>query len=353
MDALVTAPSVLILGAGFSLAATGGKLPLMRTFFDQLDADAFPLLDSYVRAVAGSPEEANVESVLLALDQMRTSPRSALFGWADGWKDQADAIRQDLANYTLNRLKTCQEIPDDMWAAELLYRCSPDTTVISMNYDNIAESILSQREGLRHLRAGTKAPTCAHCKMRLLLQKACSCMGRGKVEKDDWQGAILKPHGSVAWRRCLNAACCSYECLVADERCRPFEPCACPQCGEPCAPALVLPTMSKHLDDTPEIGVMWDAAFQALAAADSILLFGFSMPTSDELLIQMIRTAVCRGSRLRSVGSIDIDPEAVLGRFARCIPCGMAVERKPFPVAPGVQPGWFFSPLPAAVAPPA
>ena len=50
--------------------------------------------------------------------------------------------------------------------------------------------------------------------------------------------------------------------------------------------------MSKNLDETPEIGVMWQAARLAIAQAESILLFGFSMPTSDELLMQMIRTAI-------------------------------------------------------------
>ena len=66
--------SVAILGAGFSVAATDCQLPLMQTFFDRLRNDAFPELYSFVQSVAGSVESANVEEVLLALDQIQTSP---------------------------------------------------------------------------------------------------------------------------------------------------------------------------------------------------------------------------------------------------------------------------------------
>jgi hypothetical protein len=338
MDWQFEETSVVILGAGFSVAATDGKLPLMRTFFDQLQAEEFPLLHDFVSWKAGDPKRANVESVLLALDQIRTSPPGVLAGWADRWKDRASEVNRQLAYYTLGRLKPCLEIPDDNWAADLLAESGPETTVISMNYDNIGEQILSNRDGMLH---GDLNPSCPHCKMRKLLAKACSCKGRSlDIADPDWRGAIIKPHGSVAWKRCLNRDCCSFDCLVAHEHCLPFEPCNCPYCDQPCGPVLVMPTMSKNLSETSEIGIMWQAARHAIAAAESILLFGFSMPMSDELLLQMIRTAIQENKRLRRVASIDLDPDGVLQRFKAGLPDGIDPEARPFPVVPSATPAW-------------
>ena len=67
-----------------------------------------------------------------------------------------------------------------------------------MNHDNIGERILSNRVGMVH---GDFGPTCPHCKMRRLLLKACSCKGRLiGIAEPGWRGAIVKPHGSIAWK---------------------------------------------------------------------------------------------------------------------------------------------------------
>jgi len=329
--------SVVLLGAGFSAAATDGKMPLMSSFFDGLNPEEAASLHSFVRFVAGDVSTANVESVLLALDQIRTSPDAVLAGWADRWKAELPLLQRQLSRYTLNRLKDSLEIAQDNWAANLVAGCGARTTVISMNYDNIAERILSNREGIRHWSSNA---TCPHCKMRLLLQKACSCTGREEITQEDWRGALIKLHGSVAWKRCVNPDCCSYECLVADERCQPFKPCRCPHCGEECAPVLVMPTMSKNLSDTPEIAVMWQAARSAITEAESIFVFGFSMPTSDELLVQLIRSSIDTKRRLKRVAAVDLDPDGVISRFKRCIPQDCHVTTTCFKVDAGKTPAW-------------
>jgi hypothetical protein len=104
---------------------------------------------------------------------------------------------------------------------------------------------------------------------------------------------------------------------------------------------MVLPTMSKSLNDIPEIGVMWKSAHEAITKAESLMLFGFSMPTSDELLTQMIRASIRAGRRLRRVASIDLDPGGVLDRFERCVPDDMEIETATFPVVAGEIPRWF------------
>jgi hypothetical protein len=78
--------SAVILGAGFSAAATDGRMPLMGGFFDRLTKAQSPLLYEYVCSVDCDVKKANVESVLLNLDQIRTSPDSVLKGWGEKWK---------------------------------------------------------------------------------------------------------------------------------------------------------------------------------------------------------------------------------------------------------------------------
>jgi NAD-dependent SIR2 family protein deacetylase len=342
MDWEMQTTSVVIVGAGFSAAASDGKMPLMTGFFDQLTKDHFPELFEFVSEVGCSCRcptiaQANVESVLTSLDQMRTAPVRALRGTLAKFRGSFPSIQAQLTSYTLNRLKQGACVEATNWAAQLLACCGFATTVISMNYDNLAESILSNRDGVHH---GNRNPNCPHCRMRLLLSEACSCNVKSDKLGDLWRGAILKPHGSVAWRRCLNNNCCNHECLVADQNCRPFEPCKCNYCDTECAPVMVLPTMSKNLGEIREIAVMWDAAYEALKHADSLLLFGFSLPKSDELLTQTIRSAVSEGRKLKKVASIDLNPEAVLHRFEDCLPHGIDVDTTALPVQVSCDPIW-------------
>jgi len=342
MDWDMQTTSVVIVGAGFSAAASDGKMPLMTGFFDQLSKEHFSELFDFVTEVGCSCRcptiaQANVESVLTSLDQMRTAPARALCGTLAKFRGAFAAIQAQLTSYTLNRLKLGSCVEADNWAAQLLASCGFATTVVSMNYDNLAETILSNRDGIHH---GNRNPNCPHCRMRLLLSDACSCNLKSDELGDLWKGAILKPHGSVAWRRCLNAKCCNHECLVADQHCRPFEPCKCNYCQTECAPVMVLPTMSKNLNEIREIAVMWEAVYEAIKDAESLLLFGFSLPKSDELLTQTIRSAVNERRKLKRVASIALDPENVLQRFEDCLPPGMNVDATAFPVKVGFDPIW-------------
>jgi hypothetical protein len=99
--------------------------------------------------------------------------------------------------------------------------------------------------------------------------------------------------------------------------------------------------MTKNCEDIPEISTMWQAARLAIQNAESLLIFGFSFPSSDELLVQLIRQA-CEegGGKLKRVAAIDLEPEGVLDRFQACLPTRCDVETVAFPVLRGVEPIW-------------
>ena len=337
--------SLVILGAGFSFAATNGGAPLMKGYFDKLDRVSYPDLYEFVIQVGcdrscPSILDANVERVLLTLEQAKTASSLVLDGWFDQWLPRIESLRTQLGDYTLYRLSNGLEMNDENWAVNVLASTGFETTYISLNYDNIAESVLSSRTGTVHCYNAN----CPHCKMRSLLQYSCSC---GVTRRDldrRWHGSLIKLHGSIAWRRCVSEACCAKECIDADCSCAPFSKTPCSQCGEACVPVMVFPTMSKNLGEIPQIGIMWQAARAALEEAESILLFGFSLPTSDELLAQLMRNACGKYQRLSKVGVIDLNPAQVIDRFRQAVNPTCAVEYVPLLVEPGLVPGWYAPP---------
>ncbi len=146
----------------------------MTGYFDRLDCATYPELYQFALEVGCDKKcpkiaDVNIERVLLTLEQARTACALVLQGWFDQWSDKIELLRSQLGKYTISRL--CDQIDLDSanWAVQLLAATGFQTTYISMNYDVIAESILSHRTGTRHCDGGN----CPHCKMRDLLQHAC------------------------------------------------------------------------------------------------------------------------------------------------------------------------------------
>ena len=334
--------SLVILGAGFSFAATKGRTPLMSGFFDQLVIEKYPELFDFVLQVGCNRtcpaiRDANVERVLLTLEQARTANELVLDGWFDRWRDKLDILRAQVGAYTLERLSVDLEMEMEEWVANTLKTNGFETSFISMNYDCVAESILVERTGTVHCNNAN----CPHCKMRQLLSYSCGCGVQNRDVGDRWRGSLIKLHGSIAWRRCTNSLCCSKECIDAACDCAPFKPINCPNCHGPCSPVMVFPTMSKNLGEIPQIGTMWQAARSAIEHAETILFFGFSLPTSDELLGQLLRHCCDRNRILERVGVIDCDPCAVIERFKQVVNPGCKVDYVPLLVKPGEAPDWY------------
>lgn len=322
----VNTANVAIVGAGFSYAATYGDAPVMGTFFDRLTETTSPSLWSFLSRAEQSPQDANVENVLLTLAQICSSPQEAVCGWGDQWSSCERLIRQELGDYTLERLRRLPYYGVSNLASACLLNLRKSTTVISFNYDNVAETALTKRRCLSHLYE-TDWPTCSHCKMRRLLQLSCDCTGKNPYEDPRlWRGAILKLHGSATWKHCLNRDCCNNHCITASDDCSAFQPCNCELCDDVCAPVMVMPSMSKDLNQFPEISVMWRCAHHAIKESEQILIYGFSFPESDALFSEMMRDALSQRKRLRRITIIDPCAESVESRLRKVVPPSIDVE---------------------------
>lgn len=336
----VSTTAVVFLGAGFSRAVSNGQMPLMADFFDRLNRAKHRKLHGFLGDFFDSPAAANVESALTYLDGLRDSPLSGKSATIRKWSRHATAVRRELGAYALDRLSSA-DVEHDNWATQVLAQAGDETTVITTNYDNLAERILSARDGLTHHHEGS---TCPHCRMCQLLLDGCECGPRTRRTTPTWRGSLIKLHGSVAWQTCVNDECMQVHCLVPDAHCRPFADPSCACCGSRCSPVLVLPTKGKSYDDFPEIKRMWDAAYDALSDAESLLVFGFSFPACDTLIAQMTRETALGHKTLRRVGVIDVRPEGVIERILDCLPDASSVEFEAFRVPEdGTIPDWLVS----------
>lgn len=302
--------TVVFLGAGFSRCATVGRAPLMSDFFRGLDNEKYWMLDAFLRKTFSSLEAANIEEALAHLDQMQDSPIHDEFH--DAVRSHDPAIRKELGRYCIDRLGDFSWKPDN-WILSNLASVGPTTTVITTNYDNIAERILSGRPGLRHFHAKTNCP---HCKMRKLLADAETV---ALDELTGWQGAILKLHGSVAWKICRNDDCPAKNKLIADRHCRPLDDFICASCDAECEPGIVLPQMKKSYSEFPQLPFIWEAARLALETAESIAIIGFSLPPSDSAVWQLLRRSFMSTKNLKHIGIFDIEPNTVATRLTNLL----------------------------------
>lgn len=340
--------SVVLLGAGFSRAVSDGQMPLMAGFFDRLDRRKHKRLHSFLHDVFGAPDQANVEDALVNLDQLSDSPLQGRSTMCRRWSKHGPAVRAELGAYALERLAFA-DIHDDNWAANVLAQAGDETTVLTTNYDNLAERILSNRTGITHGHGGTNCP---HCRMCRILLDNCECGPSSFTERPDWRGSLIKLHGSVAWHMCTNGDCLQHECLVPDPHCRPISTRRCQCCCGNCDPVMVLPTTHKSYERYREIKRMWDAAHDALSDARSLLVFGFSFPTCDALIAQMVRETAVAGRRLSRVGVIDVAPDAVIERIRSCLPRDLKLQIDPLPVPrDGSPPRWLMHPADAGSSP--
>jgi hypothetical protein len=295
---------IVFLGAGFSKAVTNGAAPVMADFFATLDRRKYWELWSFLEQLTGNPRIANVEQMLLTLDQLAISPLTGVEPFFDEVRARHHRVRKELDAYMLERLGSLR-VAEDNWAAQVLHGASENTTVITTNYDNLAEKILSCQKGLRHHTANTN---CHHCKLCRILNDECSCNGDASPA-NIWRGSLLKLHGSISWRRCSNPECLTQECLLPDRHCRVFSSERCTTCGGECGPVLVPPSMVKTFDKFRGLKRVWGAAYEALSSAQSIVFWGFSFPTSDVLISQMLRSALSVKKRPLDIGIIDIDTD--------------------------------------------
>jgi NAD-dependent SIR2 family protein deacetylase len=138
-----------------------------------------------------------------------------------------------------------------------------------------------------------------------VLEYACYSMGvpftydRGRGEGVE----ILKLHGSINWLSCRQPSCLEhgkvhvaelrYESITHEPDTGTVEPLIpdCPSCSTQLRPHIVPPTWAKPLDDDT-LRQAWARAFNQLAAAEALVVIGYSLPDADPKVRELLHVGL-------------------------------------------------------------
>ncbi|HEX3355856.1 MAG TPA: SIR2 family protein [Tepidisphaeraceae bacterium] len=313
--------TVLFAGAGFTCCLTDGAAPLMPGFFKGLSKEHFPRLSSFLANAHGSIETANLQDVICSLEQLRDIPYRPTAAARFLGDIQANPLLEDITRFTIDRLSVL-DWSDNNWVSHLLWNADQNWTVITTNYDTLAEQILSNIAGIKH--CGLDA-TCFHCRMRNLLStyRYCDLESRNRTP---WRGSLLKLHGSIAWRQCASERCrLKDKRIITNSRCEMGDKIYCEHCCSPTIPVIFHPTPVKKYSTHPDIKAMWEAAGLALEEAEELIIFGFSFPQSDSVIRSLFRESLKTGT-LKKIHIFDLDPPAIHAKIACLLPTGLNIK---------------------------
>lgn len=307
------ARSVVLLGAGFSFAATKGACPLTSHFLRGVDRERFPSLH---RVMSSLPKDCQYDLARVVEDvdtceQLSGVMRTGILPAGVS----PEAVRRDLQWYSISILSGLRASICESWPLSWLVPkvVIDGATLITTNYDSIAEGAMYSFP-VKHRRDGN----CPQCKMKEILKTGCPCPPAG-VPSDYWRGSLLKLHGSVCWSMCRQQDCCS-GCMTANCVHKPHSICSrCEVCCGPADPVIVLPRLRGKYEKYPKLEAMWGAAALALKEVEVLHVFGFSFSEVDRELCKFLQ--VCFQSRtLKEVRIIDVRPEDVAGKLRKLLP---------------------------------
>jgi len=279
--------TVILAGAGLSAASTFA-LPVMSTFFcDGVDPGS--RLGQLLEWLY--PDSArdtwNLEEVLSFLETAKH--RTAM--WGDRVPHEHPTSRPDqLYLEAVDFVKRRLSIPPDETCelhSRLLGTLSPPDTVITLNYDLVADQALV---GLADV-LGTGR---THSLTTLLADVTSWDVARPAVPySPDDEGLYLKLHGSLDWLRCPSLGCSNHSSVYpvrfagGDQHQTEGRPCR--LCGADLQAFLVPPLPAKRLEDRGRLALLWRLALEQLARADRLVLIGVSLAATDFELRWLLR----------------------------------------------------------------
>jgi len=285
--------TVLIMGAGASFASDY-HLPTMAAFWPTPSGLADPLQRFLIWFGAAKTQPFNLEEVLAYLDLARH--RSGTWGLPT---TPAGTDPERCYAAVLDELRARLATPSDRPCAshvKLFQRLEPEDSVITLNYDLIADCALRSVELPP---GGTDLPHNSR------LAKVGPLVGDphfwggvppSLLPRESETGFYLKLHGSLDWLRCTTPNCPNNHRLfaVGVERLSdgqgPGHPCR--LCGSALEIFIVPPVAAKRIDDRSRLSFLWNLALRELRKAQQIAVIGLSLAPTDFELRWLLRAAI-------------------------------------------------------------
>jgi len=221
-------------------------------------------------------------------------------------------------------------------AVQLLYPGGQEPTLISLNYDIIADNMLAELAQLTHPEGRFPDYGCD--------------IQTETYRKTGKQGKLYKLHGSLNWLYCpnchrLDVAVSRYgwgfskalEALYIAEGQESNDldhryschgsPCY--NCGTFVRPVMITPTQKKDYRN-PHVGQVWYKAEEALRSADMAVFIGYSMPADDVEVVYLLKRGLAHlpADKIIVVGAPDpnnrgVTEHEVGQRYQSIFGCGI------------------------------
>jgi len=336
--------TVVILGAGASKASRFG-LPCMTGFFTDESLRA----QCAIRAVLdelygkGHPiDKCNLEDVITYIEaaceyetRLDSRERRGAMPYA-GARSQMDTFLRDRLDYgdmvcrlhrieqhrgARNGVDCCEFTPENSKLADplhsVLFHCvfdvrkghaaSDQSTLITLNYDLVAELSLAWIECCAKRRNELKGGRC--------LLKSARMLAPAMASRDESRALLyqaqhlkgirfLKLHGSLGWRYCPNDDCPGRHYLIG----RMDTTTTCPVCAYSLVHAVVPPTSSKAYSRVPTLDLQWRLAVERIEASCQVIVIGVSFAPTDSRLTWLLRYSLA--GKVRSVFVVNQGDEA-------------------------------------------
>lgn len=294
---------VLFLGAGFSRSI--GELPtdLLEKIREhsEVDQDTKDSINKLLfnKADTTAQDFEVLLSIVQRLRSQQLAGRRALPGINDAdllWRKLVAAV----ARVTYFDYKNSQNWPKRCEKLGNFLRNNAVSAVITTNYDLIVDKPLQTDRQIRNLSQYQFGYP-----IRDLFWNEGDPKPQERIEwrRDDNSIPIYKLHGCTNWAYCnyckeLDLAATQDDLLalwpLQDQTNRR----RCAACESPYEPILVPPVPNKGVMNNPVLAQVWQKAEKALEAARFVIFVGYSLPSADPLVAEMLATARHRSAKV-------------------------------------------------------
>jgi hypothetical protein len=297
---------LVIIGAGASIDASNSKLPSATNFFGCIRNHpelSKELESQHIRDTLTSllPLSLSDPMAIKALDKLNIEDLFTLAS-LEAEMDVNDKRVWYLTELIRKTIVTCSsEVKGGGGYSAFVEEMLDDqTSVISFNWDILLDEVLARDAGGLHRE---------YCRICLADNTFESFSGERPPPLKQFvaKPAYLKLHGSVDVVVCRNQHCGHYQLPFRVVNCTDEH--YCQDCYEKVAPFIVPPVQNKPIRQFHHIRRAWMLASKLIQQAEEVIVWGYSLPTTDHWSHWLMGRIWSRDACCRKV--VIINPQAV------------------------------------------
>jgi hypothetical protein len=287
---------VYILGAGSSIGHSLGRFPSITSFFSiarELGIDSeFDDVSKLGRELFGVDifqHPINIEDFYTHLEiEIERNPDAELLKTRQQLLDLIKKTLFSLGNRLTNSNGEYNAFTDRKHPI-----LQKDDTIITFNWDLLLDNLFEREKIIEKPYIPTDDP---HYYNFIEFLSAYREMFRSDIipppHDDEYylqRGYYLKMHGSIDWTYCNNQGCSNFQKVFPIKE--PLKIYRCNECFEFLETMLIPPLLNKGYRHYPIIRKIWNLAALVISSATEIIIWGYSLPSTDFYSKWLIRQA--------------------------------------------------------------